>query len=66
MNKIILIGNLGKDPDMNYTTNGIPVTKFTLAVSRKVKATSGSEMKEETKWFTILVWRNLAEMCNEF
>jgi single-strand DNA-binding protein len=66
MNKIILIGNLGKDPDMNYTTNGVPVTKFTLAVSRKVKAAAGSEMKEETEWFTILVWRNLAEICNEF
>jgi single-strand DNA-binding protein len=66
MNKIILIGNLGKDPDMNYTTNGIPVTKFTLAVSRKVKAAADSEMKEETEWFTIIVWRNLAEICNEF
>jgi single-strand DNA-binding protein len=66
MNKIILIGNLGKDPDMNYTTNGIPVTKFTLAVSRKVKVAAGSEMKEETEWFNIIVWRNLAEICNEF
>ena len=66
MNKIILIGNLGKDPDMNYTTNGVPVTKFTLAVSRKVKTAAGSEIKEETEWFTIIVWRNLAEICNEF
>jgi single-strand DNA-binding protein len=66
MNKIILIGNLGKDPDMNYTTNGIPVTKFPLAVSRKVKAAADSETKEETEWFTIIVWRNLAEICNEF
>lgn len=65
MNKIMLIGNLGKDPDAKYTDGGTAVTRFTLAVTRKYKTSSG-ETKEETEWFNIVAWRNLAEICNKF
>lgn len=65
MNKIMLIGNLGKDPDMSYTQNGKAVTKFSLAVNRRVKLPSG-ERQEETEWFNIVAWDQLAETCNNW
>jgi single-strand DNA-binding protein len=63
MNKIMLIGNLGKDPEMNVTTEGTPFTRFTLAVSRRAKSSSG---ERETDWFNIVAWRQLAEICNTY
>jgi len=65
MNKIMLIGNLGKDPDMVYTDGGTAITKFTLAVNRVTKTSSG-ERKEETDWFNIVAFRDLAERCNTY
>ncbi len=65
MNKIILIGNLGRDPEMNVTADGTPFTKFSLAVSRRTKSSSG-ERHEETEWFNIVAWRQLAETCNTY
>lgn len=65
LNKIMLIGNLGRDPEMNYTPNGIAVTKFSLAVSRMTKS-PGGERQEETEWFNIVAWRQLAETCNNY
>ena len=65
LNKIMLIGNLGKDPELNVTAEGTPVTKFSLAVNRKYKASSG-ELKEETEWFNIVTWRQLAEICERY
>ena len=65
MNKIILIGNLGRDPEMSYTPNGVAVTKFSLAVSRFDKSASG-ERQKETDWFNIVAWRQLAETCNTY
>lgn len=65
LNKIMLIGNLGKEPEMNYTPNGTAVTKFSLAVSRSYKSSSG-EKKEETEWFNIVTWNQLAEICNQY
>ncbi len=65
LNKIMLIGNLGKDPELNVTSEGTPVTKFSLAVSRKYKAQTG-ETKEETEWFNIVAWRQLAEICERY
>jgi single-strand DNA-binding protein len=65
MNKIMLIGNLGKDPDMKYTDNGVAVTRFSLAVNRVTKSQSG-ERQEETEWFNIVAWRQLAELCNNY
>ena len=65
LNKIMLIGNLGRDPEMNYTPNGVAVTKFSLAVSRTYKASSG-EKRDETEWFNIVAWNKLAETCNSY
>ncbi len=65
LKKIMLIGNLGKDPEMNYTPSGIALTKFSLAVNRVTKAATG-EKQEETEWFNIIAWRQLAETCNTY
>ena len=65
MNKIILIGNLGRDPEMNYTPSGVALTKFSLAVNRTTKSSTG-EREKETEWFNIIVWRQLAETCNTY
>ena len=65
MNKIMLIGNLGKDPDMKYTDGGIAVTRFSLAVNRVSRSQSG-ERQDETEWFNIVAWRQLAEVCNNY
>jgi single-strand DNA-binding protein len=65
LNKIMLIGNLGKDPELNVTSDGTPVTKFSLAVNRSYKTNSG-EKKEETEWFNIVAWRQLAEICERY
>src|SRR6266487_4585615 len=65
LNKILLIGNLGRDPELNVTSDGVPVTKFSLAVNRRFKSASG-EQKEETEWFNIVTWRQLAEICERY
>src|SRR5579859_4879552 len=65
MNKIMLIGNLGRDPEMNYTPGGNAVTKFSLAVNRYKKSSTG-ERQEETEWFNIVAWDKLAETCNTY
>jgi single-strand DNA-binding protein len=65
MNKIMLIGNLGRDPEMNYTQGGTAVTKFTLAVNRYTKGSDG-ERKTETEWFNIVAWNQLAETCSKY
>jgi single-strand DNA-binding protein len=65
MNKIMLIGNLGRDPDMSYTSGGKAVTKFGLAVNRRTKGTDG-ERHEETTWFNIVMWERLAETANSY
>ncbi len=65
LNKIMLIGNLGRDPEMNVTADGTPFTKFSLAVSRNYKSNSG-ERREETEWFNVIAWRQLAERCNTY
>ena len=58
MAQIQLLGNLGRDPEMNYTPDGTAVCKFSIAVSKKVKD------KEETTWYNVTAWRNLAEMLS--
>jgi len=65
LNKIMLIGNLGRDPELQVTSDGTPVTKFSLAVNRYSKTGTG-ERKEETEWFNIVAWRNLAEICEKY
>lgn len=65
LNKILVIGHVGTDPDMRYTPNGSPVTSFRLATNRRYSTSSG-EQREETEWFTITAWNQLAEQCNQF
>jgi single-strand DNA-binding protein len=66
LNKIMLIGNLGKDPDMSYTPQGTPITKFSLAVSRRSKDRDTGERREETTWFNVVAWNQLAETINTY
>ena len=63
--KITIIGNLGKDPEMRYTANGTPVTSFSVATNRRWKNDDGSK-GEETVWFRVSAWRGLAEICNQY
>ena len=65
LNKILVIGNVGTDPEMRYTPNGHPVTSFRLATSRTY-TTSEGERREETEWFTVTAWRQLAEQVNQY
>jgi single-strand DNA-binding protein len=65
LNKVMLIGNVGKDPEMRYTANGSDVTTFSLAVNRNFQSTEG-ERREETDWFEIVTWNKLAELCSQF
>lgn len=65
MNKILIIGNLGSDPEMRYTPNGNPVTSFTVATNRRYRTSEG-ENREETEWFRISAWNRLAETCNQY
>jgi single-strand DNA-binding protein len=66
LNKIMLIGNLGKDPDMSYTPAGKAVTKFSLAVNRRTRDRDTGERREETQWFNIVGWDQLAETMNTY
>lgn len=60
----MVIGNIGRDPEMRYTPSGKPVTSFSLASSRSWIAPDG-ERREETEWFNVVAWGNLAEICNQ-
>lgn len=65
VNRIIIIGNLGGDPEMRFTPAGQPVTSFNVATNRRYTTADG-ERKEETEWFTVVAWRKLAELCNQY
>ena len=65
LNKAMIIGNLGRDPEMRYTPGGQAVTQFTVAVNRNYKDASG-EWKEETEWFRVVAWAALAERTAEY
>ncbi len=65
MNKIIVIGHLGRDPEMRYTPNGQAVTSFSVASSRRYTTSSG-EQREETEWFNVSAWGKLGETCNQY
>jgi single-strand DNA-binding protein len=64
LNKVMIIGNIGRDPEMRYTPSGKPVTSFSLASSRSWTAPDG-QRREETEWFNVVTWGNLAEICNQ-
>jgi len=65
LNKFMVIGNLGTDPEMRFTASGNPVTSFRLATTRTYTTPDG-ERRQETEWFTVVTWSKLAETCNQF
>ena len=65
MHKIIIIGNLGRDPEMRYTPNGDGVTSFSVASNRRYRTASGDQ-REETMWFNVSAWGRQAEICNQY
>src|SRR5918999_510781 len=65
MNKIILIGNLGRDPEARYTPSGQMITSFSLATNYRYKTASG-EQHDETEWFNCSAFGKLAETCNQY
>jgi single-strand DNA-binding protein len=65
VNKVILIGNLGRDPELTYTPSGVAVTKATLATTEKWKNKNG-EKQESTQWHNLVFWQRSAEIANEY
>jgi single-strand DNA-binding protein len=65
VNKVILVGRLGKDPEVKYTQAGVPVARFTLATDESWKDQSG-EKQQRTEWHNIVAWRKLAEICGQY
>lgn len=65
VNKVILIGRLGKDPELRYTQTGTPVATFSLATDERFKDQAGNP-QQKTEWHNIVVWRGLAEVCGKF
>ncbi len=63
--RLVLVGNLGRDPEMRYTPNGTPITNLSVATSRKWTDASG-QVKEETAWFRVSVFGKQAEICNQY
>jgi single-strand DNA-binding protein len=58
VNKVILLGNLGRDPETRYTTSGVAVSRFSVATSRRVKDPQTGDWKDETDWHNVTLWRN--------
>ena len=65
LNKVMIIGNVGSEPEMRFTPAGKPVTTFSVATNHNYTSPEG-ERKEETEWFTVVAWNRLAEQCNQF
>jgi single-strand DNA-binding protein len=65
VNKVILIGRLGKDPELKYTPSGAPVVNFSLATDEVFKNRNG-EKEKRTEWHTIVAWSKLAEICSQY
>jgi single-strand DNA-binding protein len=65
VNKVILVGNVGKDPEVKYSPSGTPIAKFSLATNEKYKDRS-DEWHERTEWHNIVAWQRLAEIVGEY
>ncbi len=63
--RVVIVGNLGRDPELRYTSNGTPVTSFPVATNRKWTDTDGTN-HDETTWFRVNVWGRQAEICNQY
>lgn len=66
VNKVMLIGRLGKDPEVRYTSDGTTVANFTMATSEEWKDKNTGEKQERTEWHKIVAWRRLGEICGEY
>jgi single-strand DNA-binding protein len=65
LNKVMIIGRLGRDPEMRYTPSGKPVTTFSIATRRSWNTSEG-ERRTDTEWFNVVAWGNLAEICKQY
>ena len=65
LNKVMLIGNLGIDPELRHTASGVPVVNFRMATSRSWSK-DGGQTEERTEWHNIVAWRRLAEICQQY
>ena len=65
LNKVTIIGNVGNEPEMRFTSNGKPVTSFSVATNWVYTSPEG-ERRQETEWFNVVAWNRLAEQCNQF
>ncbi len=66
VNKVIIIGRLGADPEVRYTPSGVAVANFSVATSEEWKDKNTGEKKEQTEWHRIVAWRRLGEICGEY
>ena len=66
VNKVILVGRLGRDPEIRYTPSGAAVANFTIATSEEWKDKETGEKQERTEWHRIVAWRRLGEICGEY
>lgn len=66
VNKVIIVGRLGKDPELKYTPSGAAVANFTVATSEEWKDKDTGEKQERTEWHRIVAWRRLGEICGEY
>lgn len=66
VNKVILVGNLGKDPEIRHTEGGVAVANFTVATSETFKDRTSGERKTQTEWHNVVLWRGLAEIAEKY
>src|SRR5262250_2847981 len=66
VNKVILIGRLGKDPELKYTASGVPFCRFSMATDDVWNDKTSGERQERTEWHNIVAWDRLAEICNQY
>src|SRR5437899_11547651 len=66
VNKVILVGRLGRDPELKYTANGVPFCRFSMATDDVWNDKNSGERQEKTEWHNIVAWDRLAEICNQY
>jgi single-strand DNA-binding protein len=66
INKVILVGRLGRDPELKYTANGVPFCRFSMATDDSWNDKNSGERQERTEWHNIVAWDRLAEICNQY
>ncbi len=66
VNKVILIGNVGRDPDYNKLEGDVSIAKFTVATSERYRDRNSGELKDQTEWHNVIAWRHLADICQKY